>query len=254
MLEDATLTLAASRGIVITVVYEKATYTALLMRDDRVDGDRDRDGDGDEGRGLRELQRFPLLMTKMTPGLRETFIRYLTETFDVRISSLDISKHQVLRTLDGYIQDLGIGEEDETMNPVRRSQVLQSVVKDMIIVVGFDTPTKSLKTIDITIAREDLPNMVVQGEKLDGESPFFGALERYVKVHMALNLRHEDVRIVRIGTGAFVIGGGTGRIKITMPATGDEWTGNQHRANRRLIYGLIDAAATGMLVGRGLET
>lgn len=246
--EDTTVTLAASRGVIVTVKYERAVYRALLFRDDR--------GNVDESmltmrEDLEEPQRFPLLLTKMTPPLRNAFVRYLTETFDIHISPLNLSSAFLVETLERYISELSIGEDDETMELLDRSRTLRRALSDVIITVGFDLPGGQLKSIDVKITKEDLPQMVTRGERLKreeaGKSPFFDALAKYVKKHLALDLYHESVRIARIACGAFVIGAGEGRIKITQPISDEERNHPQSRATRRLVHGLITAAASGAL-------
>lgn len=245
--DDSTVTLAASRGVVVEVVYEQAVYTALLLRDDR--------GSADESvlttrEDLDGPQRFPLLMTRMTPPLREAFIGYLTETFDVRVAPLWLERGFLVDAMENFMSDVSIGENDETMDFSERSRALRRTFWDVVITIGFDTPGGQLKAVEINVAKEDLATMVVQGERLGredvGRSPFFDALVKYVKTHLALDLRHELVKIKKITCHAFSIGAGDGKIKITQPAGLDG--GNAHsRAARRLVHGLIDAATNGPL-------
>lgn len=246
--EDTTVTLAASRGVIVTVTYEQALYKAVILRDDR--------GNMDESmltmrEDLEEPQRFPLMLTKMTPPLRDALVRYLTETFDTRISPLYLSSGFLVETMERYISEVSIGEDDETMELLDRSRTLKRSLKDVIITVGFDLPGGQLKSIDINITKEDLPQIVVRGERLRkeeaGKSPFFDALAKYVKRHLALELHHESVKILRIACGAFVIGAGEGRIKLTQPISDDEGNNPQSRATRRLVHGLVTAAASGPL-------
>lgn len=248
--DDTTVTLAASRGTIVTVVYEQAMYTALLLRDDR--------GNMDESvmtmrEDLDGPQRFPLMMSRMTPPLREAFISYLTETFDVRISPLWLSSGFLVDSMENFMSDVTIGENDETMDFLERNRTLRRTFWDVIITVGFDTPGAQLKAIDINIAKEDLATMLVRGERLGreeaGRSPFFDALAKYVKQHLALDLRHELVRIKKITCHAFSVAAGEGKIKIARPGGEGEGADAHRRAARRLVHGLIGVAVNGPLAG-----
>jgi hypothetical protein len=206
------------------------------------------------GENLRDPQHFPLLVIKMTRSLRDTFIKYITETFDVRIFPLYLSKKLLIRTLDKYIADISIGEEDEIMVPGQRSQVFSRIIKDVVIIIGFELPSSSLKNIEINIPKEDMIHMVLTGEQMqrrgDADSPFFDALATYIQAHMSLDLYHEQVKLVRIACGAFVIGGGQGKIKITQPMSEERWSNSQRRADRKLIQCLIDAATNVLLTAQ----
>jgi hypothetical protein len=246
--DNTTVTLVASRGTIVTVTYEQAIYKAILLRDDR--------GNMNESvltmrEDLGGPQRFPLMLTKMTPPLREAFITYLTEAFDTRISPLYLSSGFLIDAMEKYISEVSVGEDDETMELLDRSKSLRRAMKDVIVTVGFDLPGGQLKSIDINITKEDLPQMVVRGERLGkeeaGKSPFFDALAKYAKKHLALDLNHESVKILRLACAAFVIGAGEGRIKITQPFSDDDGHNPQSRATRRLVHGLITAAANGLL-------
>jgi len=43
------------------------------------------------------------------------------------------------------------------------------------------------------------------------------ALRRYVDGHLALDMRHERVRIVKVACAGFVLGGAEGRLKVLAP-------------------------------------
>jgi hypothetical protein len=242
--DDSTATWAASRGVLITVTYEQAVYRAILLQDN---GWNSNETALSTRENLGEPQHFPLMMTKMTPPLREVVVRYLTEMFDVRIAPLYLSSDFVINTLEKYISEVSLREDEETMDLVERSRSLKRTLKDVVISVGFDLPGSQLKSIDINITKDDLPQIVARGERLEGgKSPFFDALAVYVKSHMALEMKHEDVKILRIACGAFVIGAGDGKVKLTQPSDDSE-KNSQNRATRGLMHGLVITAAKGIL-------
>jgi hypothetical protein len=247
-IDETTLSLTASRGMLVTVAYEKLAYRAILLRDLRNQGlDETMAGTEESGDGF---QYFPLMLAKMPGALRETFIDFLTQTFDTRVSPLRLSSSYLTNTFERYLADISIADDGSMMDVVDTGKSLRSIIRDTAVFIGFDLPGGStvLKTIDIQIAREDLPRMVRKGKKIEGkdESPFLNALAGYVKAHLALDLRHERVKIVRIACGAFVLGG-DGRMKLTPPSGLDDGDNPQGRATRRLVNDLIRIAAGGAL-------
>lgn len=246
--DHTTTALTSSRGMIVVVTYEKMAYKALLLKDDRIS-----DGETTQGsiaQGMEEFQHFPLLLSKMPGSLRDTFTNYLASTFDVRVSALHLSSTFLTDTFEHYISDLSYDEEEDLMDMIRRSRVLRSVIRDTVFFISFDLPSASLKTIDISIAREDLPRMVARGKKIGRDSavdsPFYDALAAYVKGHLALDMRHDGVKVVRIACGAFVIGG-EGKIKFTQPGIDEGGTSPQSRATRRLVNLLVATAMGGTL-------
>jgi hypothetical protein len=248
--DDTTTSLAISRGILVTVTYEKIAYRAVLLRarreanfDETVDSARE-DDDG--------FQHFPLLLSKMPGALRETFADFLATTFDAKILALRFSSTHLTDTFEKYLADISIGEDGEVLEAGERSRSLRNVIKETAVYLGFDMPegAGSLKTIDIQIAREDLARMITRGKQIvrqgPGESPFLDALTAYIKTHLALNMADERVKVVRIACGAFVLGS-EGRVKITQPLSTPGGNSPQSRATRRLVNGLISVAAGGTL-------
>jgi Kinetochore complex Sim4 subunit Fta1 len=248
--DDTTTSLAISRGILVTITYEKIAYRAVLLRarreanfDETVDSAREDDD---------RFQHFPLLLSKMPGPLRETFADFLATTFDVKILALRFSSTHLTDTFETYLADISIGEDGEVLEAGERSRSLRNVIKEAAVYLGFDMPegAGSLKTIDLQIAREDLPRMIARGKQImrqgPGESPFLGALTAYVKAHLALNMADERVKVVRIACGAFVLGS-EGRVKITQPLSTPDGNSPQSRATRRLVNGLISVATGGTL-------
>ena len=74
--------------------------------------------------------------------------------------------------------------------------------------------------------------------------PFTEALGRYIDRHLALDIFHPAVRILRVACGAFVLS--EGRVKVFAPTDTTEGqlaiSGAQHRGIQSLIAGLIERA------------
>lgn len=242
---DESIEFGPGRGICVTITYEKANYVAILLRSQRVQKEEE-----------PGFQRFPLLLTRMPGSLRETFTEFLENNFDARISVLRMGPLYIPSALELYVENCLVGEDDQETNHEENSDRLKRILKDVQVVIGFDLPSGSgsLKTIDIFIAREDLPRFLQRGGKIpkdphakEGQKmPFMDALTLYVHTHLALNLRHEDVKILRVACGAFVLGA-EGKAKLTEPTSSDD-DNVQSRATTSLIHDLIELAeGQGML-------
>lgn len=246
--DDTTMSLAVCRGMIVTVTYEKMAYKAILLRDERGDyPDASMVTVREETDGF---QHFPLLLSRMPGSLREAFANFLMETFDTRISALQFSSKYLTDAFERYVADISMGEDGETLDMIERSRVLRNTIKETLVVVGFDIPgvSSTLKTIDINIAREDLPRMVARGKKIgrdqNTDSPFFDALATYIQGHLALDLRNEKVKIMRVACGAFVLGA-EGKVKLTYLPGGGDGESSRGAATRRLINGFIEQAVGG---------
>jgi hypothetical protein len=191
------------------------------------------------------------------PGtLRATFLDFLATNFDARASIMKLSSLFLTETLEKYLSDITTGENglEEMAQP---SQAFTSIIKDAVITILFDIPggSSSLKTMDITIPRDDVWPMITRGRKLqqisrsDGNStrsnrPFTTALSHYIDGHLALNLENVHVNISKIACGAFAIGT-EGRIKIFPPRDDDDV---QKRATKALVESLIALAGSRKLL------
>lgn len=232
------------RGILVEVNYEKASYTAILLR--ATPEDDVEDSILFSSRAKAGFMHLPLLLTRMPLSLKETFVQYVSRIFDTRISALKLEGNDLTGAFEHFASDLA----SENATVAERQVGIQRIIKEIQISVGFDAPggSASLKTIDIHIAREDLPRMITRGKQIttDG-SPFIAALKSYVKAHLALDISHEKVKIVKIACGAFVLG--EGRLKLTQPSIGEHEHGGQYRATRQLLNNLVKIASRRGILG-----
>ncbi|TVY24318.1 hypothetical protein LHYA1_G007929 [Lachnellula hyalina] len=243
--EDTTTSLAASRGMQVTITYEKGDYTAILLRDMQGDQDESAIGVGLDGYGF---QSFPLLLMKMPATLRDPFTQFLADTFDARASTFRLPSLFLTTALDQYLAYICVGEDGEPLDTLESSRILRTIIGSISVEVGFDIPggSTTLKTIQIHIASEDVPRMVSRGKRLvDGpETPFMAALTAYVKAHLALDLSHDMVNIVGVHCQAFLLNS-AGKAKFGLPHVADDGESPQRRATKRLIHGLIATAKKG---------
>ncbi|KAH6676792.1 kinetochore complex Sim4 subunit Fta1-domain-containing protein [Halenospora varia] len=238
--EDTTMGLSASRGHIITITYEKIVYNAILLRDPE-----EAQGDSVVGIGVDNngFENFPLLLTKMPNALRDTFIEFLSTTFDSRISLLELPPSYITTVFEKYLAYICVGEDADPMDAAEGSRSIRNIIGVVTIFITFDLPdTSSLKQVSFQISAQDLPRILGLGKRVPAshDSPFLEALSIYVKRHMALDLKHEKVLISRIACDAFVLGA-EGKIKTFLPATTDEES-PQPRATKRLLNGLIHLA------------
>ena len=235
---ETTMTINHSRGIWICVVYERNTYTGLLLR-------------GQQDGVIEGFQHFPLLMTRMPASLRDVLVEYLESNFDTRVSDLRLSSPQVTGAFEDYLRNVCLNDEGEEMNSAQRVRAIKSIVKETEVFIGFDVPSVSgaLKTLEVHLTREDIPRLLNRGKTIEdsplAQSPFIQALSIYLDGHLALNLKHERVRVVRIACGAFVLGI-EGKVKLSEPLA-NELQDQQYRATRSLTDRLVNIALDGKL-------
>ncbi|KAG0646310.1 hypothetical protein D0Z07_8406 [Hyphodiscus hymeniophilus] len=227
----------AGKGMMVQVAYEKMLYRAILLGHQGSGQDESMLDVGQDG-----FQHFPLLLTRMPASLREMFTDFLATTFDARVAILHLTGPYLPTTFERYISDCCMGGDGEEAGLVESSKSLRKTVKDVQVLIGFDLPNvASLQTIEFHLSQEDIPRLVHHGKKIgDMESPFMNALSGFVKTHLALDLKHEKIRILRIACGAFVLGA-EGRIKLTEPTVQSA----QMRSTWNLVDGLIGIAKGG---------
>ncbi|KAH8809165.1 kinetochore complex Sim4 subunit Fta1-domain-containing protein [Xylogone sp. PMI_703] len=232
--DESLMSIAGRRGILVQVRYEKAEYMAILLREI--------DGSGEQESILEteeddEFEKFPLLLTRMPNSLRETFTGFLASTFDARVSNLHLDGEFLVEAFEKYLSDLSSEEESADV-------LLKKAVRDVQVSIGFNQPVGkvlSLKTIDVHIAGEDIPAMVARGKRSthDTNRPFMNALNAFVDAHLAMDLKHDQVKLLRIACAAFVLGS-EGKVKLTRPINDDE--DGQWRATQLLVTRLIQRA------------
>jgi Kinetochore complex Sim4 subunit Fta1 len=221
-------------GILVEITYEKAIYCAILLRDMEKENEAD-------------FAHYPLLLTRMPAAFRQTFLDFLTANFDTRASVMKISPQFMTEMLEKYLSDITTSENGfQDVTPA--NQAIKSIIKDVSITISFDIPggSSALKTMDVTIPKDDVWLMISRGQKLqqinqlDANSkeidhPFTTALSHYIAGHLALSLESIHVNISKIACGAFVVGI-EGRIKIFPPRDEDDI---QRSATKALVESLI---------------
>ena len=204
------------RGIQVEMEYEKTTYVALMLQN----------GDSRPDPPNAKIY-LPLLLTRMPTSLREILLDYLATTFDTRAEVMRLSNGFISGALDNYLQTISNSG----------SWHLQKVVKDVHLTLGFKAPiAPSLRSLDITIKREDVLQFLKRGErsrksrdpgsqdrrkrkrddKMEANGPFIIALSDYIREHLAVDISHEAVFLSKVSCGAFVLGR-EGKARIQSP-------------------------------------
>ncbi|MCJ1368319.1 hypothetical protein MMC16_007461 [Acarospora aff. strigata] len=192
-------------GILIEIHYETNTYTALMLRSSprsrsrsrSLPGSRSTDAnaatnehDNEFNNGNKEIDQhfthLPLLLTRMPAPLRNALTSYLSTTFDARISALKLSSAFLVSTLENYLEDLstgpGVGTGTSTGAGTRSSsdkELVEEVMKDIHITLTFSAGAgagagrvaPALKTLDMTIARDDVVHFLRRGRSLPPPPP-----------------------------------------------------------------------------------
>ncbi|OBU00457.1 hypothetical protein VE01_01490 [Pseudogymnoascus verrucosus] len=220
-------------GVIIEITYEKANYTALLLRDIHNSPATTTTTTTEREGGFTHL---PLLLTRLPPPLRTTLLDFLATRFDTRASPMHLPSDFLQKALGGYIDALVAGGGD-----------VRGGVREVVISLAFPAGGAGdageggggeLKNIDITISRDDIVNFLERGRNTSTTTttntptpptttehhPFWTALHTYTTTHLSLSLTSPSVSVVKIACGAFVIAA-EGRVKISAPSARGEREG-----------------------------
>ena len=224
-------------GVCIELRYEKITYMAHLLRNPNHAKRRAREGQQeDESPGVgEEGMHLPLLLMHMPSPLRSAVQDYLATTFDTCIEEMRLSYSFLAAALEGFLADVSSAGAGR----------VAKVIKDLQITLTFRGPVApSLRTLDITIRREDVQGFLIRGKSMatgkdvEDTKPFMSALGAYLKAQMALDMGHEDVGVAKLACGGFVLAR-EGKIKIVAPAGGAGVEEDEDQMGRRAVVGLM---------------
>lgn len=236
---------ASARGVHIELRYQKAHHTALLLRDPS------------ETPNLPTgFTSLPLLLVRMPAALRDTLTTYLTQTFDTRLAPLHLPSTFLATTLERLLANADDDDNDSSPLPSR-----------LHLQLSFPT-TPSLRSLDISLPRSDLPAFLHRGgaaaaappvtEKTSlVTGPLTSALARYLDAHLALDLAHPAVRLAKIALPPLLALSADGRVKLFSPDGGVVGRGVVDGVYGALVgaaRGAVDAAAAVIVVGKGKKS
>lgn len=234
-LTDApSLDASEARGIHIELRYQKATYTALLLRDPN----------SEETSAPPDFTALPLLFVRMPAALRDTFTTYLTSTFDARLAPMKLRSRFLSSSLETLLSRL---------HPLDPSSLLTRLQLQL----SFPTacPTSALRCLDITLSRNDIPTFLTRGSSLlpttptasNITGPFTAALSAYLSAHLALDLTHAGVHISKIALPPLLALSADGRIKIFSPFAAASAAPDSGAVSVDALKGVADAFYVSLL-------
>ncbi|KAK6507763.1 hypothetical protein TWF481_006185 [Arthrobotrys musiformis] len=221
------------KSISVVFSYEKITYSAFLVQDPSQDAAQNPDQSFRRIPTRRASSRaeqsnsYPLLLTRLPASLQSRFIEYLAENFDCHVSSLRIPDRFIIDVVEKHLE--AFTPTDNTEDDVHPNRNLQLWLEPPSLPsgdgAGFNKQGKlqTLKTIQMTFSRADLPGMMYKGEELkqkqdkdgiDKRGPFELAFSLYTYHHMGIFV--EKMKISKAACGEFVIGtaaDGSGKCK-----------------------------------------
>jgi Kinetochore complex Sim4 subunit Fta1 len=205
-------------GIVITFVYDTATYTAVLYGPSPSEA-------SSSAAANSETSSLPLLLTKTPVPLTKRIFTFLLDTFDVRISPLKLPQSLLQSTLESYITI--ITQYTTSMSLARRNGILKTILKDIKITLAFGPPVNPhLRTLDADLLADTVCNLIETANA--SRTSFLQVLSDHLAHHIGMELplagagnNAEDAqqmtRISKIVSNAFALSG-DGRFKIVEKA------------------------------------
>lgn len=235
-------------GIFVTLEYEHIAYRAALLTTP--------DGYSPESKDKRRKQstHLPLLLTRMPTALRNTFIDFLTSSFDAYCSTLQLPPRFLCMILEATITYLARSEDSRQASSV----ILEQVLKETQLTLSFGREiAPALKTLDVNLPRETLSTFA-RGARDKTTSHFSTSLAQYMDQHLAMRVDLEnskngidDVQYVwlsKVATGTFVLST-EGRFKLidtSNPQNQEEGQTNVQRltrsANEQILSSLVRRA------------
>ncbi|KAF4539323.1 hypothetical protein BFW01_g9248 [Lasiodiplodia theobromae] len=202
-----------ARGVHVELRYQKASYTALLLRDPE-----DESVPAPEG-----FTALPLLLVRMPAALRDSFTSYIASTFDARVAPMKLRSRFLSASLETILSHL----DATASTSFSSASPLPSILSRLQLQLSFPAacPTAALRALDITLSRNDIPELLRRGTALlpttnnNITGPFTAALSHYLRTHLALDLAHPGVHISKIALPPLLALSADGRLKLFSPHT-----------------------------------
>ncbi|KAK8159468.1 kinetochore complex Sim4 subunit Fta1-domain-containing protein [Phyllosticta citrichinensis] len=252
-----------ARGVHVQLRYQKATYSALILRDPEKPSQSN----------LADFTPLPLLLVRMPSGVRDTFIDYLSTIFDARVAPLKLHSSFLSSTLETLLQQIDADASIDTVADVLKGPLQLQLSFPSIFHAG--TPAL-LRGIDIRIAQDDVPEFLSRGTQLVTADPsilhpqpsqhsyhshppaltgpFSAALSAYLSAHLALPLTHASIHVSKLVIPPLVALSSDAKVKLVNPASAPA---SVRAALRELFESLVAYASTAPLadgIGAGNAT
>ncbi|KAE9966443.1 hypothetical protein BLS_007013 [Venturia inaequalis] len=204
-----------ARGIQIELRFEKARHVAMLL------------GDQSQISKTPGFTSLPLFLVRMPAPLREIVVDFLATTFDARISSMPLRPSFLTATVEQILDKTSAPEDEDP------SFSLDSISKGIGIQLSFPSAAPLLKSIDVSIPKDDIREILARGRRLWQQyqirtsankqwgirpqspivGPFSAALSTYLSNHISMTLDSPGVSVSKIAIGPFALAG-EGKVKI----------------------------------------
>lgn len=181
--EDDIHSLNDIMGILIRIEYENVIYKAALLTGS--------DGYNERIRRASSISttHLPLLLTRMPNVLRHSLVQFLSTNFDTYCAQLRLPSAFLCATLERYVSSiLAAADTGTSRDTATKREIVESVIKDMHVTLSFNPDiSRSLRSGDLFIPRETVATFTLESG-VRSSSGFLGALARYLKQHLAMNV------------------------------------------------------------------
>lgn len=204
-----------ARGIQIELRYEKARHVAMLL------------GNQSQITSTPGFTSLPLFLIRMPAPLREIFVDFLATTFDVRISPMRLRPSFLTSAVEQVLDKTSAPDDEDP------SFSLESISKGIGIQLAFPSAAPLLKSIDVSIPKDDIRDFLSRGRRLWQQyrtqlranaqlshhpkssitGPFSAALSIYLSNHISMTLDDPGVSVSKIAIGPFALSG-EGKVKV----------------------------------------
>ncbi|KAK8206990.1 kinetochore complex Sim4 subunit Fta1-domain-containing protein [Phyllosticta capitalensis] len=219
-----------ARGIHVRLQYQKATHSALILRDPETTSRSE----------LSDFTSLPLLLVRMPSGVRDIFLNFLTTTFDTRIAPLQLQSSFLSSTLETLFQDLDADPSIDSLADVLTGPLQLQFSFPNIFHAGTPAP---LRSIDLRISQDDVPEFLSRGTQLVTSDasilraqpqpthdsrvqhppaltgPFTAALSAYLSSHLALPLTHPAIHMSKVVVPPLLALSADAKVKLIQPAS-----------------------------------
>ena len=200
--------------------------------------------------GQTQFLDLPLMLMRMPPALKAVIADFLATTFDCRVSPMRLGTRSLIGSWESWIRSAGVPTEGPLVKDMVLTLGFHVSTPESDSKEDSEDHTLGLKTIDIIIPGTELSKFVSAGQQLskpqapstdwgwesdlkkrrelagrlyeegwewrsDKKQPFTEALGAYMNDHLALNLFHPGVRVVKIACGGFAMS--ESRLKVFPP-------------------------------------
>ncbi|KAI0150722.1 hypothetical protein GGR57DRAFT_181298 [Xylariaceae sp. FL1272] len=243
----------------LELVYENVTFSALLLPSLTTSPTSQPEpswtwttSPQDSAQNNEKFLYLPLLLTRMPTPLKSVLVDFLSNTFDTRISALHLGTRTLIRSWETWVSQSGVRSGKQLTKDVALTLGFHIPPPSPS---NAESPSPlGLKTIDVVIPAPEVQRFLLSSasppsqppltpalmQKLTGgnseegwswrtpspntqlqiSQPFTEALAAYLSHHLALNIFHPSVRVLRVTCDAFALS--DGRVKLFTPKGDDK--------------------------------